>query len=77
MRIMYFQNARLEAETLDGNIISVRNINSPDERNHSDRAMFKGGRLAIVFDVDDASPSIDFDGPGDISRNAIDVNDDE
>jgi hypothetical protein len=73
MRILYFRNAKLEAETLDGNLINVRNLNSPDQSNHSDKAMFKGGRLAIVFDVDDGSPSIDFDGPGDISRNAIDA----
>ncbi|MER9854539.1 hypothetical protein [Mesorhizobium sp. M0113] len=71
MNIIYFNNAKLEAETLDGQLISIRNLTSPDQSNHSDRIMFKGGRLAIVFDVDDASPSIDFDCPGDISRNAI------
>ncbi|MER9312039.1 hypothetical protein NKI51_22410 [Mesorhizobium australicum] len=73
MNVIYFNNAKLEAETLDGQLISIRNLNSPDQRNHSDRMVFKGGRLAIVFDVDHASPSIDFDGPGDISRNAIDA----
>ncbi|TIT36016.1 MAG: hypothetical protein E5W65_10900 [Mesorhizobium sp.] len=73
MNIVYFNNAKLEAETLDGAIVNIRNLNSPDPRNHSDRIMFRGGRLAIVFGVEDASasPSIDFDGPGDISRNSI------
>lgn len=75
MRIAYFNNAKLEAETLDGQLISVRNLNSLDQRNHSDGILFKGGRLAIVFDVDDvsASPSINFDSPGDLSRDSIDV----
>ncbi|WP_027153969.1 hypothetical protein [Mesorhizobium sp. WSM2561] len=77
MRIVYFRNAKLEAELLDNAIVSVRNLNSPGHGNLSDDILFHGGRLAIVFDVDDASdnPSIDFDSPGDRSRNAIDVKD--
>ncbi|RWL81149.1 MAG: hypothetical protein EOR69_18720 [Mesorhizobium sp.] len=75
MQIVYLRNAKLEAEMLDGAIINLRNLNSPDHGNLSDSMPFERGRLAIVFDVDDANalPSVDFDGPGDISRNSIDA----
>lgn len=75
MQIVYLRNAKLEAETLDGAIVNLRNLNSPDHGNLSDSLPFERGRLAFVFDVDDssASPSVDFDGPGDITRNSTDA----
>jgi hypothetical protein len=74
MQILYVRNGKFEAEALDGEIVNVRNLNSPDHGNLSDDMLFHGGRLAIVFGVDDGSakPSMDWDGPGDISRNSID-----
>ncbi|TGU93050.1 hypothetical protein EN794_031765 [Mesorhizobium sp. M00.F.Ca.ET.151.01.1.1] len=75
MQIVYLRNAKLEAETLDGAIVNLRNLSAPDHSNLSDSLPFERGRLAIVFDVDDssASPSIDFASPGDRTRNSIDV----
>ncbi|MEI9421505.1 hypothetical protein O7A70_10035 [Mesorhizobium sp. Cs1299R1N1] len=75
MNIVFFRNAKLEAETLDGRLINLCNLNSPGKSNLSDSMPLERGRLAIVFDVDDPSvnPSIDFDGPGDLSRNSIDA----
>ncbi|MGX5828700.1 hypothetical protein [Mesorhizobium sp. 43Arga] len=75
MRVIYIRNGKVEAELLDNAIVSVRNLNSPGHGNLSDDVLFHGGRLAIVFDVDDATanPSIDFDSPGDRSRNAIEL----
>jgi len=75
MQMIFVRNGKFTAETLDGVIVSVQNGNSPDHGNLSDDLLFQGGRLAIVFGVDDASakPSMDFDSPGDRSRGAVNL----
>ncbi|RUV57356.1 hypothetical protein EOA64_26440 [Mesorhizobium sp. M1A.F.Ca.IN.022.02.1.1] len=77
MRIAYFDNAKLEAEVLDGNLLALRNLSSDGKLNLAGNDPLKGGRLAIVFDDYDGNApltaTISFDSPGDISRNAIDL----
>ncbi|TPK17744.1 hypothetical protein [Mesorhizobium sp. B2-5-7] len=77
MRIAFFNNAKLEAEVLDGNLIDIRNLNSDRTANLAGSEPLIHGRLAIIFgDINDGDPvvaDLNFDGPGDISRNAIDA----
>lgn len=75
MQIVYVRNGKFTAETLDGVIVSVQNGKSPDHGSLSDDLLFHGGRLAVIFGVDDdcAKPNMDFASPGDVSRNEIDL----
>ncbi|RUU02338.1 hypothetical protein EOD23_20025 [Mesorhizobium sp. USDA-HM6] len=77
MRIAYFNNAKLEAEVLNGKLIDICNLSSDGKLNLAGNDPLKGGRLAIVFeDYDGKAPltaTISFDSPGDRSRNSIEV----
>lgn len=64
MRITYFNNAKLEAEILDGNLTKLHNLSARERRNLSGNEPFTNGRLAIVFGDYDGNPieaTIDFD----------------
>jgi len=64
MRIAYFNNAKIEAECLDGKIIKLHNLSAREQRNLGGSEPFTNGRLAIVFGDFDGDPieaTIDFD----------------
>ncbi|TJV67888.1 MAG: hypothetical protein E5X76_32005 [Mesorhizobium sp.] len=75
MRIAFINNAKLDAEVLDGALIAIRNVSADNKLNLAGDEFFAGGRLAIVFgDINDGDPvvaTLDFDSPGDRSRNAL------
>ncbi|TPL16957.1 hypothetical protein FJ945_26075 [Mesorhizobium sp. B2-4-9] len=74
MQAIYFRNANLQVEVLDGEIIDVRNLSTPGGgSNLKDHPMIQGGRLAVVYGEEHPGLTFDFDSPGDISRNSIDA----
>lgn len=66
MQILFFKNAKLKAEVIDGEVIELFNLSGREQRNLSGHEPFPNGimpRLALVYDYDGdgTEPTIDFD----------------